>query len=96
MFSVARPQFTEPLPAPFRAAEELLAGTKGVTAASVRALAVRPLKPTGQPSNERIGFFETGMFIGAGITLSVVLPILGYTTWILSRKGFEFISRIRH
>jgi len=98
MFSVARPQFVEPLPAELQPADHLLledASPPGVSAASLRAAAVKPLKPTGQPKNEIMGFFETGILIGASITLSVVLPLLGYTTYTLGRKGLELAMRLR-
>ncbi|KAK7409682.1 hypothetical protein QQX98_008125 [Neonectria punicea] len=56
MFSVPRPQFVEPQGEGFARVEKLLDG--GVTAQSVRALATAPLKPTGQPRNDYMGFFE--------------------------------------
>jgi len=95
MFSRARPQFTEPLPESFRKAEALLAGARGIYASSLRGLATKPLKPTGQPRGGDVGFFETGFLMGAGITLSVVLPIVGYATWTIGRKGFEYALKMR-
>jgi hypothetical protein len=95
MFSFSRPQYIEPLPESFQKAEQMLAGTKGVSTSSIRALAVKPLKPTGQPKNEILGFFETGAILGASITLTVVLPLVGYTAWMLGRRGFEYAMRFR-
>ena len=95
MFSSARPQFAEPLPASFQKAEEILGGGKGSSTSKLRALAVAPLKPTGQPKNEIMGFFETGFVIGASITLTVVLPIVSYATWTLGRKGIDYVQRFR-
>lgn len=98
MFSVARPQYVEPLPEAFVKAADLLGGDSKnkMTPSAVRALAVKPLKPTGQPKNEQLGFFEAGFLTMAGITLFGILPIMGYTTWITSRKAIELALRWRH
>ncbi|KAK3685688.1 Aldehyde/histidinol dehydrogenase [Podospora appendiculata] len=106
MFSLPRPQFVEPPP---RAAEDLLrlnggSGASGsptgkVLTKHIRALAVRPLAPSGLPAKNRntgIGFFDSGFFIGAGIALSVVLPALGWTSYVLARKGVEYAVRLRN
>lgn len=96
MFSVPRPQFVEPQPDAFTHVEKLLDGDAvGVTAQSVRALATKPLSPTGQPRNDYLGFFEAGFFTGFGITLSVVLPLVGYGTYFLGRRGLEYALRMR-
>ncbi|KAH9883343.1 Aldehyde/histidinol dehydrogenase [Xylariomycetidae sp. FL2044] len=93
MFSVGRPQYVEPPAGAFAEAEKLLEGARGVNASSIRKLAVQPLKPTGQGSNWGIGFFEQGILIGASIMLTVVIPLVGYTTWITGRKGFQLAMR---
>ncbi|KAI0471638.1 Aldehyde/histidinol dehydrogenase [Xylariaceae sp. FL0804] len=109
MFSALRPQYVEPPPASAafaRAAHLLLiegggeekkgagaVGNKTTTAA--RALATAPLRPTGQPSNWGIGFFEQGILLGLGVALSVILPVAGYTTWLVGRKGWQLAARIR-
>ncbi|KAK8855267.1 Aldehyde/histidinol dehydrogenase [Apiospora arundinis] len=97
MFSVARPQYVEPLPAAFVKAADLLAGDskKKITPSAIRTLAVQPLKPTGQPKNGQLGFFEAGFLTMASITLFGILPIVGYTTWITSRKAIELALRWR-
>ncbi|KAH8891372.1 ALDH-like protein [Thozetella sp. PMI_491] len=96
MFSVTRPQFIEPLPEALQKAEQLLSGTsKGMTSSSLRALAVKPLAPTGQPKNQQIGFFESGFFYGASISLPVILSLLGYTSYVLGRKGWELALKLR-
>ncbi|KAK8047746.1 hypothetical protein PG996_015810 [Apiospora saccharicola] len=94
MFSVVRPQYVEPLPEAFAKAAGLLAGDSknNKTAPS----AVQPLKPTGQPKNEQLGFFEAGFLTMASITLFGFLPIVGYTTWITSRKAIELALRWKH
>lgn len=105
MFSAARPQYVEPLPAAFAPAAGLLAAgdnaqddksSSGIAPSAVRALAVRPLKPTGQPKNDQLGFFEAGFLTMAGITLLGILPVVGYTTWVTSRKAIELALRWRH
>lgn len=98
MFTFPRPQFIEPVPEVFRAVEEIVVPTSKKAAAQgsrIRALAVRPLEPTGQKKNEMLGFFETGFFTGAGITLSVVLPVLGWGAYVVGRKGLEYAVRLR-
>lgn len=95
MFSVPRPQFVESPSETFKKAEQLLAGSKGVSTSSLRSLAVKPLAPTGQPKNEMTGFFESGFFLGAGIALTAILPALGWTSYVVGRKGFEYIGRFR-
>ncbi|KAK3327993.1 Aldehyde/histidinol dehydrogenase [Cercophora scortea] len=112
MFSLPRPQFVEPPAAgsPSRAADDLLHLNGGaswseapngkiVTTKNIRALAVRPLAPSGLPAKNRntgIGFFDSGFFIGAGIGLSVVLPALGWGSYALARKGFEYAIRLKN
>lgn len=107
MFSAARPQYVEAPTGAFARADALLlaggaaaASSKSaaapLSAAAVRALAVQPLKPTGQPGNAQLGFFEAGFLTMASITLFGILPLLGYTTWVTSRKGLEMAMRWRH
>ncbi|CAM1508470.1 Fc.00g053180.m01.CDS01 [Cosmosporella sp. VM-42] len=95
MFSISRPQVIQALPGSVDKAEKLIGGEKGVTAQSLRALAVKPLKPTGQPGNEFVGFFETGIFMGAGIVLTIVLPVVGFGTYFMGRRGLEYVTRLR-
>lgn len=100
MFSVPRPQFVEQLPAGFQKVKGLLSGEGGkdrgnTTTSSLRELATKPLPPTGQSDNTGIGFFESGIMVGAGIYLSLILPALGFTTYFLSRKGLEYASKFR-
>lgn len=106
MFSLPRPQFVEPAPpgSPFRTVEDTLipstatsrkAVASGGSSGRLRALATRPLGPTGQKKNEMLGFFETGFFTGAGITLSVVLPVIGWGAYVVGRKGLEYAAGLR-
>ncbi|ROV87691.1 hypothetical protein VMCG_10574 [Cytospora schulzeri] len=96
MFSAARPQFVEKPPAGFQKAEELLSGSsKKVTTSTLRESAVKPLPPTKQSDNKAIGFFEQGIVTGASIFLSIVLPVVGYSTYLLGRKGVEYAMKLR-
>lgn len=101
MFSVPRPQFVEPAPPVFQKVEEVLTHngqngkTTSTTTAILRQAAVQPLPPTKQPSNKGTGFFEAGVLTGFSIYLTVVLPVMGYTTYFLGRKGVEYASRFR-
>ncbi len=96
MFSVPRPQYVEPLPAVFRKAEEvLLDASKHAASPTLRQLAVKPLRPTGQPKNDHVGFFESGLLLGAGISLPLAFSIIAWTSYIVGRKGLEFTLRLR-
>lgn len=102
MFSVPRPQIVEKLPAVFQKVEDLLftgdgkgKGKGKVATSTLRAVAVKPLPPTGQSDNKAVGFFEEGVLTGAGIYLSIILPAVGYGTYFLGRKGFEIAARFK-
>lgn len=98
MFSVARPQFVNKAGAAVRRAEELLAGGRGgggVAASGLREAATRPLAPVRQSSNKAVGFFEQGILTGAALYLSIILPVVGYSTYFLGRKGVELALRLR-
>jgi hypothetical protein len=98
MFSVSRPQIVEGPIGIYAQAQQMLQSGKNNMAASVsslHALATKPLKPTGQPKNENLGFFETGFLSAFGITLTIILPVLGYTTWVGTRNILELTSRLR-
>lgn len=98
MFSLARPQFVAP-PAPAGPLGQvqalLLLGGDGAAdaGAKLRARATAPLKPTRQPDNARLDFFASGVLTSLAITLSALLPLLGYTTWVVGRKGLEMAMR---
>lgn len=96
MLSTLRPQFINSPPEAFAKAEKLLSGPKATTTATLRALAVAPLKPVGQPGNNHLGFFEHGFFTMASITFFGILPIVGYSSFIAARKGLELALRWRH
>ncbi len=110
MFSLSRPILVQQPPAALAVIDDLLSGAQGnegmsgggrtanapsISAAGVRALAVQPLRPTGQPKNEMMGFFDVGFLLGGGMTLSVVLPVIAFTAWTVGRKGVELALRLR-
>ncbi|KAL2280386.1 hypothetical protein FJTKL_12621 [Diaporthe vaccinii] len=98
MFSVARPQFVRKPAAAVYKADELLSGGPnrgGVKAAALREAATRPLAPVKQSSNKAVGFFEQGVLTGAALYLSIILPVVGYSTYFLGRKGVEFALKLR-
>ncbi|ORY71829.1 Aldehyde/histidinol dehydrogenase [Pseudomassariella vexata] len=96
MLSVARPQYVEPPAEAFAMAKELLDGSKKTSTSKIRALAIVPLKPTGQPANDHLGFFEAGLVTMGSIVLAIILPIVGFGTWIAARKGVAIASRWRN
>ncbi|KAL1858225.1 hypothetical protein Daus18300_009971 [Diaporthe australafricana] len=98
MFSAARPQFVRAPPAVLQKADELLSGGPnkgGVTASALREAATRPLAPVKQSSNKAVGFFEQGILTGAALYLSIILPVVGYSTYFLGRKGVELALKFR-
>ncbi|KAK1655733.1 Aldehyde/histidinol dehydrogenase [Colletotrichum phormii] len=95
MFSVARPQFVEKPTGALAKLEQLLTSTGAISAQNLHALAVAPLRPTNQPGNSRLGFFEQGLLLGAGLIMSVVLPSLAYGTWIGGRRVFDYALKFR-
>lgn len=97
MFSVARPQFVRDPPGVLQKADELLSGGPnkgGVTASALREAATRPLAPVKQSSNKAVGFFEQGILTGAALYLSIILPVVGYSTYFLGRKGVELALKL--
>ncbi|KAK6075440.1 putative aldehyde dehydrogenase [Seiridium cupressi] len=96
MFSVSRPLFIEAPTEAFANAEELLADSNKTSASSLRRLAVKPLKPIGQPGNSHLSYFDTGFVIMASITFFGFLPVLGYSSWIIARKGHDIFLRWKY
>jgi hypothetical protein len=96
MFSVPRPQFTNaPKSTSLNPASKILSfdSKEKVSMKEIRKLAVKPLKPTGQGKGEAIGFFEQGIVTGGLILFGVVVPAMGYASWVLGRKGWELARR---
>ncbi|KAI8248188.1 hypothetical protein K4K56_011126 [Colletotrichum sp. SAR 10_98] len=95
MFSVSRPQFIEQPSGALAKVDQRLSGAGGITTQSLRALATAPLKPTNQPGNSRLGFFEQGFVVGASLIMSIALPSLAYGTWIGGRRVFDYALKLR-
>lgn len=84
MFSVARPQFVQAVTGDFAQVESSM-----VSLEKLRTAAVKPLKKLDQGPGHAIGFFEQGILTGLIMTASVVLPIVGYGSWVLGRKCWQ-------
>ncbi len=98
MFTLPRPQLVEPPPEALRRVDDLLSGREGdkkdkhVSPSALRSAALAPLRPTGQPANPvSFEFFETGLFIGLGLTMSVLVPAVGFAVW----KGVRLALSLR-
>nr|OQO17170.1 hypothetical protein B0A51_15374 [Rachicladosporium sp. CCFEE 5018] len=85
MFSVCSPEIVQTSPPAAKAAFALFGessgqvqGKEALSAKQLAELAVRPLKPTGQPlQHAKIGFFEQGILIGLGTAATPILLTLG-------------------
>ncbi|KAK0613362.1 Aldehyde/histidinol dehydrogenase [Immersiella caudata] len=103
IFSLPRPQYAV-APAStdlLRVAEDLLDGgkvvsEKGAASQKLRALATRPLKPTGQPKTlATLDFFASGFFLSSGLFLTLVLPTIGWTSYILAKGASGYFGRLK-
>lgn len=79
MFSTPRPQFVTP-PEPLPPSSKL------------KELALKELKPTGQPVGHAIGFFEQGIIVGLTSTAVIVLPLLGWSLFTAGKHGWKFVG----
>lgn len=98
MFTVARPQLVEPVRGELKDVEGLLDGGSGEKKGlgdKLRGLATKELRAMAQPRNDFPGFFEVGFMTGLGVTASVVLPLIGYATYVLGRRGVEYALKMR-
>lgn len=97
MFSFARPQYARPPPKELLVVDELLRAPPSKTTATqletIRRRALEPLTKIDQPQGFAIGFFEQGVLLGAGLVLTVVLPTLVYSSWIVGRSAWAMIFR---
>jgi hypothetical protein len=79
MFSSPRPQFaTSPEPLP--------------PSSKLKELALKELKPTGQPVGHAIGFFEQGILIGLASTAVIVLPVLSWGLYTACKHSWRFVG----
>lgn len=82
MFSANRPQYIESPTEELLVIDKLLRGeAQGVSSKKLHESAVRPLPNTGQPLGHAVGFFEQGIFLGAGILFLIVVPAVGFGSW---------------
>ena len=104
MFTLPRPQFVPPATSSqdkvSHAVNELLhpadKTSKKVSPKSTRALATRPLKPTGQPKSlEGTDHFLSGLLVGGGILLAVVVPAVGWTSYVLGKGAWGYLGKWR-
>ncbi|PVH75030.1 aldehyde dehydrogenase-like protein PutA [Cadophora sp. DSE1049] len=98
MFSSERPEFISPPVKDLLALESILGGTNATAGEEMlvrelRKNAVEPLPKTGQPLGHAVGFFEQGIFLGAGLFLSLVIPSLAYGSWVLGRGAWRLAKR---
>lgn len=87
MFSKARPQYITP------PTIETLQDITTVSSRQLKAVATAPLKPISQGRGFAIGYFEQGLISGASIVISIVLPAVGYGTYLVGRKVFQHAVR---
>ena len=92
MFSSERPEFISAPSKELLALESILGGEE-VLARELRKNAMEPLPKTGQPLGHAVGFFEQGIFLGAGLFLSLVIPSLAYGSWVLGRGAWRLAKR---
>lgn len=59
----------------------------------IRKQAEEPLPKTGQPLGHAVGFFEQGIFLGAGLFLTVVVPAVAYGSWVLGRGAWRLARK---
>ncbi|KAF7891123.1 uncharacterized protein EAF02_001448 [Botrytis sinoallii] len=96
IFSSSCPQYTALPPEDFLLLNKVLAGgSEGhELLKKTRESAVKALPETGQAPGHAIGFFEQGILLGGGLFLSVVVPTLGYVSWVGGRSAWGTIWRL--
>lgn len=98
MFTEPRPQFVAPAAPPtatLRAVEEVLepkakGGRGAPNLQKLRALAAKPLRPTGQPKTlVGLDFFLSGLLIGTGVVVAGVVTgvVYGRRAWGVWARG---------
>lgn len=94
MFSKPRPQFIS-LPEKSTKLFGSLQNIRTASSKELKAAALVPLKPMGQGKGFAIGYFEQGILSGATVFLSIILPAVGYGTYFVGRKCFEYAVKGR-
>lgn len=93
MFSSSRPQYISPPSKDLQALENVVSTGEEVLLISIRKQAEEPLPKTGQPLGHAVGFFEQGIFLGAGLFLTVFVPAVAYGSWILGRGVWRLAKK---
>ncbi|THV46061.1 hypothetical protein BGAL_0421g00090 [Botrytis galanthina] len=96
MFSSPRPQYIALPPADLSLLDKIRAGgsENHELVERIRKMAVKALPETGQAPGHAIGFFEQGILLGGGLFLSVLLPVLGYVSWVGGRSAWGVVWRL--
>lgn len=98
MFSALRPQFIRPSAsvAEKKVAGLIVVGKQEVDALQLKKLrdeATTPLKKINQGPGHAIGFFEQGMLAGAAVWLFAIIPVVGYGSFVLGRRGWQMAMK---
>lgn len=72
---------------------KLLENSEAAAIEHNRGQPMKALKSSKQPAGHAIGFFEQGILIGTGITLSIVIPIFAYGSYFIGQKCLQFVKR---
>lgn len=84
MFSSARPQYTSCPKTDLLVIDELFRHeTNSKLLQTLKMSAIEPLAKMNQGKGHAIGFFEQGILLGAGLFLTVLIPAIGYSSWLL-------------
>ncbi|KAM0146890.1 hypothetical protein ACHAPC_003279 [Botrytis cinerea] len=97
MFSSTCPQYIALPPEDLLVVDKVLAGgsESNELLKKIQKVAVKALPETGQAPGHAIGFFEQGILLGGALFLSVVVPALGYVSWVGGRSVWGVIGRFR-
>lgn len=97
MFSSARPQYTSSPPSDLLVIDKIFDSPEHDNHAkllkSLESSATAPLKKIDQSEGFAIGFFEQGILLGLGMFLTVFVPAVGYSSWLLWRSAWRMAVR---
>lgn len=98
MFSSACPQYITSPPEDLFILDKIIKGEakdKGKLVETIQKAAIKALPATGQHPGHAIGFFEQGILLGGALFLSVVIPALGYASWVGGSSAWGFVGNLR-
>ncbi|ESZ93897.1 hypothetical protein SBOR_5718 [Sclerotinia borealis F-4128] len=99
MFSSVCPQYILPPSEDLLILDEFVGGRESISKEALlkkmQRVATKKLPETGQGLGHAIGFFEQGIWLGAALFLSVVIPALGYASWVGGRLAWGVIGKLR-